>query len=797
MDWHQCIICQKSTKEDLQCPANSKRKDAGAGYTSFVNNLKEFQNLSIEPAALDVKLLDAGNGIEQTFLDKKASWHKSCRDLFSNTKLERAKKRKLAEISKVEKNGKDEMGIGECISSPVKARRSNVPRFHGESHCFFCDTVDSQLNLHAASTLEVDQKVRECAFLLNDSKLIAKLSAGDLLAIETRYHAKCLVGLYNRARQSNSPTTKHTVKSQVELDELAFAELIAYVNESLEIENIAVLKLSDLVRFFSSKLQELGIEPGKINATRLKDRVLAAFPDLTAHTQGREVLLALKHEIGDVLKEAKDKDSEAQHLAKAANIVRRDILQIKNSFNGTFEPECQRNPIPASLKTLISMIIKGPTTKIDPADSQACLTVSQLVVFNSVSRVRDRPDSTGSTHHIRARECPLPIYAALKIHGTTRDKSLIETFYKLGICISYDRLLSISTEITNSVIGRYEREGVVCPSKLREGLFTTAAVDNIDHNPSSISAHDSFHGTAISLVQHPTTEERGNDRATDVFDPTKSSTSKKIAQLPSSYSEVPPVALPSGQLRVPETTGQLISQHQASSNSESDREIDWLDNAKELLSREELNKSDFISWAAYCASKSCLPSHEPAIISLLPMFFENAHSLAMIAHSMKVIKSAVQHINPSQIPVIAVDQPLFALAKQIQGTLGEIYNEDQYVIMLGGLHIEMAAFKMLGKWLNCSGWAEALCNAGVATQGVADSFLAASHLTRTRRAHQVTTASLNLLMSKGYEEYLAKVDDNQRHISHCCVIPATRSHSVTHCTRHRLVRVIVSLCMHA
>ena len=36
-----------------------------------------------------------------------------------------------------------------------------------------------------------------------------------------------------------------------------------------------------------------------------------------------------------------------------------------------------------------------------------------------------------------------------------------------------------------------------------------------------------------------------------------------------------------------------------------------------------------------------------------------------------------------------------------------------------------------------------------------------------------------------------------RHISHCCVIPATRSHSVTHCTRHRLVRVIVSLCMHA
>ena len=95
------------------------------------------------------------------------------------------------------------------------------------------------------------------------------------------------------------------MKSQVELDELAFAELIAYVHERFEIENVAVLKLSDLMKHFSSKLQELGLEPGKINATKLKDRVLGAFPDPTAHTQEREVLLALKHEIGGVSKKAK------------------------------------------------------------------------------------------------------------------------------------------------------------------------------------------------------------------------------------------------------------------------------------------------------------------------------------------------------------------------------------------------------------------------------------------------------------------------------------------------------------
>ena len=37
------------------------------------------------------------------------------------------------------------------------------------------------------------------------------------------------------------------------------------------------------------------------------------------------------------------------------------------------------------------------------------------------------------------------------------------------------------------------------PTQLRRGLFTAGALDNLDHNPSSTSAKDSFHGTGISL----------------------------------------------------------------------------------------------------------------------------------------------------------------------------------------------------------------------------------------------------------------------------------------------------------
>ena len=230
----------------------------------------------------------------------------------------------------------------------------------------------------------------------------------------------------------------------------------------------------------------------------------AAFLDLTTHAQGREVLLVLSHKIGIVLLEAKKRDSEEFCLAKAAMIVRREILQVKNTFNGMFANNSQTSAVPVSLKTLLDIIMRGPTIKRDSAESQACLTVFQLLVFNTISRFQDKSckatDTIHHTHHVRNRECPLPIYAALNIHGATREKSLIDTFYKLGMCVTYDRLLTVSTNITNIIIDRCDRDGVVCPSKLRDGIFTTAAVDNIDPNPSSNSAHDSFHGKAISLV---------------------------------------------------------------------------------------------------------------------------------------------------------------------------------------------------------------------------------------------------------------------------------------------------------
>lgn len=73
--------------------------------------------------------------------------------------------------------------------------------------------------------------------------------------------------------------------------------------------------------------------------------------------------------------------------------------------------------------------------------------------------------------------------------------------------------------------------------------------------------------------------------------------------------------------------------------------------------------------------------------------------------------------------------------------------------MLGGLHVEMTMMKVLGDWLEDSGWVEALVQAKVTSPGTAYSFLKAAHVTRTSHVYQVTACCLHFLMKKAYLLY--------------------------------------------
>lgn len=88
------------------------------------------------------------------------------------------------------------------------------------------------------------------------------------------------------------------------------------------------------------------------------------------------------------------------------------------------------------------------------------------------------------------------------------------------------------------MITQYFEDGIVCPPSLRKGLFTTSALDNIDHNPTATTATTTFHGTSVLIFQHPNFDNAGEERS-----PLKvqgESKVKKVRELPKAFKNVSP-----------------------------------------------------------------------------------------------------------------------------------------------------------------------------------------------------------------------------------------------------------------
>ena len=78
---------------------------------------------------------------------------------------------------------------------------------------------------------------------------------------------------------------------------------------------------------------------------------------------------------------------------------------------------------------------------------------------------------------------------------------------------------------------------------------------------------------------------------------------------------------------------------------------------KTVLATDTLQGDENVSWAAHHTSlqPKAISESSVTLTSLLPLFYDQAKSVAMIRHSMDVVKKAVEILNPGQIPIITVD----------------------------------------------------------------------------------------------------------------------------------------------
>ena len=130
-------------------------------------------------------------------------------------------------------------------------------------------------------------------------------------------------------------------------------------------------------------------------------------------------------------------------------------------------------------------------------------------------------------------------------------------------------------------------EGVVVPACLRKGLFTVGALDNLDHNPSSTTAMNAFHGTVRIRKDNP-----GESRPLAKLSPCGS----KQHHLPRAYGVVPAVALMSSSVDVPVPLAPMNMQlPQTSLDEAKAKERRWVEHALALIEKGELTSDDYIA----------------------------------------------------------------------------------------------------------------------------------------------------------------------------------------------------------
>ena len=332
-------------------------------------------------------------------------WHKGCKNTVNNQKVKRAQLRRT--------------NAEEVIPSPVKTRRisneylcqqidmsqpdAELPG--GGPLCLLCDKSGGK-TLCKAATFGLDAKVRRCAAITGDKALIRKLSSGDMIAIDAVYHLSCLVKLYRQAASIECAENDENDQSRF-LKAQAFADLVDYIESQRGTGY--VFKTAEIVNLYSSRLLPLGVNE-YVHTTRLHQQVIAAAgPDLVeVKCPLNRTELAFDDDISQALQELADScDTEAMALVKAAKMLRQHMLSMKYNFTGSFSPESEVKSVPSVLLSFQEMLLNGhgimkpkcPQAPAPAKTSAAALSISQLIMYNSVKQRSSNPGIT--SRHIR------------------------------------------------------------------------------------------------------------------------------------------------------------------------------------------------------------------------------------------------------------------------------------------------------------------------------------------------------------------------------------------------------------
>ncbi len=191
--------------------------------------------------------------------------------------------------------------------------------------------------------MQLKDRINRC--WANDGRLLAKLSAGDAVAQEIKYHPFCLAALYDRERVHQN-AEEYNGFDKKDTHPTAFPEIVTYICEmnpsSKDTAPPTIFGLQTSSHFTKNSWRNLDL---KQQMWTPQDFI----PQLESLQHGYDVLLASQKDVGAILAQT-SKYSEAIHLAKAASIIRKEMLQHKSACNAVTDGNIEEAASPTILQ---------------------------------------------------------------------------------------------------------------------------------------------------------------------------------------------------------------------------------------------------------------------------------------------------------------------------------------------------------------------------------------------------------------------------------------------------------------
>ena len=362
------------------------------------------------------------------------------------------------------------------------------------------------------------------ATVLKHTYILSKIGSNtidpinDVRAAGLFIHGKCRQLFKRRYKaklklQSQSQDEIATPAPTFEFYEaVALQRITSYITESTQNSNSTIkFKALDLEKKYIDILKSFGFDRESSYVSRFISKLQGWLPDLQLEKdKSKTIALSLPSGIRNRNFDNSQCDPTFQALHKAAMLIRKSLKGKHFEFGGSLKDSQTSCDMPQELQTFISLLIDNTLENV----STAANTISQLIVYNFKP---DRSSASKTHYHSTKREPAIPLYVGLKLYSKTRSKELITNFNQLGICPSMKRLNEVNTQLANSMLEVFEKDKAATASKHVKNVFTTGGFDNEDHDPSSTTATYAYHGSAISITQHPDDDNEGIKRDINVF----------------------------------------------------------------------------------------------------------------------------------------------------------------------------------------------------------------------------------------------------------------------------------------